>query len=245
MAGNDSFTKVLLHFDGSDTSTTITDDNAGGSAHTWTANGNAQLDTGITKFGTATLLCDGTGDYVSTPDHADFTLGSSNFVADVWFNRAGGDGTRRFLFGQADNTGSSLSITAELNASNVVVATYSKDGSATVSLTGSTAITATGWHHFAFLRSGNNLYLALDGAIEAGPTAISGGSGSIFDSSNAFAVGRRGELTTLTWNGSLDEFRLSVGTDRGWTSTFTPPTAAYSTTSIPVMMHSYRMRRAA
>jgi len=32
--GNDSYTKVLLHMDGSDASTTFTDSNAGGSAHT-------------------------------------------------------------------------------------------------------------------------------------------------------------------------------------------------------------------
>src|SRR5262245_59897088 len=37
--GNDSFTKVMLHFNGTDASTTITDSNAGGSAHTWTAAG--------------------------------------------------------------------------------------------------------------------------------------------------------------------------------------------------------------
>ena len=83
--GNDGFTKVLLQFNGADASTTITDVNAGGSAHTWTANGNAQIDTAQSKFGGASLLCDGTGDYVTTPDHADFTLGSSDFTIDCWF----------------------------------------------------------------------------------------------------------------------------------------------------------------
>ena len=81
--GNDSFTKVLLHFDGADAATTITDDNAGGSAHTWTAAANAQIDTAQFVFGGASLLIDGTGDYVSTPDHADFTLGSSDFAVEA------------------------------------------------------------------------------------------------------------------------------------------------------------------
>jgi hypothetical protein len=81
--GNDTYTKVLLHFDGSDASTTITDSNSGGSAHTWTAAGNAQIDTAQYKFGGASGLFDGTGDWVTTPDHADFTLGSSDFTIDL------------------------------------------------------------------------------------------------------------------------------------------------------------------
>src|SRR5262245_47256258 len=58
--GNDTYTKVLLHFNGTDASTTITDDNSGGSAHTWTAAGNAQIDTADYKFGAASGLFDGT-----------------------------------------------------------------------------------------------------------------------------------------------------------------------------------------
>jgi len=57
-SGNDSNTKVLLHFDGADASTVITDANVGGSAHTWTAAGNAQIDTGAARFGASSLLND-------------------------------------------------------------------------------------------------------------------------------------------------------------------------------------------
>lgn len=224
MPGNDAFTKILLHFDGADGGTTITDSNFGGSAHTWTANGNANTDTGIVKFGTAALLCDGTGDYVSTPDHADFTLGSGNWVFDCWFNRAGGDGTRRFLFGQLDSAGAivSASIYCELNASNQLVA-RADAGEISTGLTSAGTYTATGWRHLAFLRSGGNLYLFVDGA----QVATAAFSNTINNSTNAFSIGRGGEITTLAWNGSIDEARLSVGTDRGWSGGFTPPTVAY------------------
>jgi hypothetical protein len=84
--GNDAFTKILLHMDGTNGSTTFTDTNAGGSAHTWTANGNAQISTAQSKFGGASGLFDGTGDYITTPDHADYTLGSGDFTIDLWFN---------------------------------------------------------------------------------------------------------------------------------------------------------------
>lgn len=223
--GNDGFTKVLLHFDGTDASTTITDSNAGGSAHTWTAIGNAQLDTGITKFGTATLLCDGTGDSVTAPDSADFTLGSGNFTIDTWFNRAGGDTTNRFMYGQANSAGTGgLTTWAKLDGANKIVCDISSNGTASaVSITSTTTFTAAGWHHLAFVRTGNTLKMFINGTQEGGDGSF---ASSVFDSSNSLGVGSLGELTTTTWFGSLDEFRLSVGIAR-WTANFTPPTAAY------------------
>jgi len=225
--GNDAFTKVLLHFDGVDASTTITDSNAGGSAHTWTAYGNAQLDTGITpKFGTAALLCDGTGDYVEMSDHADLTLGSGNWTAECWFNRAGGDGGRRFMFGQSVNAmNSNVSINCELNASNVVVASVGNGTATLPQITGTTTFTATGWNHVAVVRTGNTLKLFVNGTQEGGDVSF---TGSVHDSSGAFRVGALGGYALLMWNGSIDEFRLSVGVAR-WTANFTPPTRAYGT----------------
>ena len=75
-----AFTKSLLHFDGADASTTFTDE----SGKTFTARGNAQLDTAQQKFGTASGLFDGTGDYIDTPDHADWFLGTGDFTIDFW-----------------------------------------------------------------------------------------------------------------------------------------------------------------
>ena len=72
--GNDQYTKVLLGFNGADGGTTITDSNIGGSSHTWTAAGNANTDDAQKKFGLTSLACDGTGDWVTTNDHADFNL---------------------------------------------------------------------------------------------------------------------------------------------------------------------------
>jgi hypothetical protein len=98
--GNDSFTKVLLHFDGLDASTTFTDNNAGGSAHAWRAAGNAQIDTAQFKFGGSSGLFDGSADYVSTPDSSDFTLSSKVFTIECWI-RPAADGTDIYFGGQA------------------------------------------------------------------------------------------------------------------------------------------------
>src|SRR5260221_13149884 len=81
--GDDSFTKVLLHFQGVNLSTSVFDFNVGGTAHTWTAAGDAKISTGNVKFGIASAAFDGTGDWFTTPDSVHFTLGASNFTNDL------------------------------------------------------------------------------------------------------------------------------------------------------------------
>jgi hypothetical protein len=224
-SGNDMFTKILLHMDGADASTTFTDSNFGGSAHAWTAAGNAHFDKAIKQIGTAAGLFDGTGDVITTPDHADFTLGTDEFTIDFLFNRAGGDGTARFLCGQSDSaaTTTTRSVQLNLSASNAIQGSVF-EAAVVTSVTGTTTFTATGWHHVAFVRTGNILKLFIDGVLEGSNVAF---SGTVNNSTNAFGVGCLGELTTLVWNGSIDEFRLSVAIAR-WTSNFTPPAAPYT-----------------
>ena len=82
MPGNDSYTKLLLHCDGADASTTFTDASIGGAHGNATANGNAQVGTAQSVFGGASYLGDGTGDYLSYADHADWNLGASEFAID-------------------------------------------------------------------------------------------------------------------------------------------------------------------
>src|SRR3990167_4294419 len=83
-ATEDSYTKFLAHTDGTDGSTTFTDE----AGIAITANGNAQIDTAQSKFGGASGLLDGTGDYLTTPDSDNYNFGSGDFSVDfqVRFN---------------------------------------------------------------------------------------------------------------------------------------------------------------
>lgn len=67
-------TVLLLHFDGSDASTTFTDSSS--FSRTVTPAGNAQIDTAQSVFGGASGLFDGTGDNLSIPTSTDFDLGT-------------------------------------------------------------------------------------------------------------------------------------------------------------------------
>lgn len=226
MFGNDQFTKVLLHFDGTNGSTTITDNNVGGSAHTWT-NHNGAIDTSSFKFGGASyntvVAAIGTG-YVDTPDSADYTLGSSDFTIDSWFNTTGGAGNR-VMAGQRDLAGVDESFQVRLDGANLMNGEISVTGTgfAANRVTGTTAFSSPGWHHVAFVRTGNILRLFLDGVQEGGDVAI---VSPVFDSASTLAVGRGGANTAGVWTGFIDEFRMSVGIAR-WTSNFTPPNEPY------------------
>lgn len=221
--GNDSSTKVLLHGNGTDASTTITDSNAGGSAHTWTAAGNAQIDTAQSKFGGASILCDGTGDWVSASDSADFTLGSA-FTIDCWV-RPAVDGSALNIAGQGNNAASAATSSFQLSRTvgNKIQAQIS-NGSAFTTVTGTTNIVAGAWYHVAMVLSGGTFTLFVNGVSEGTPQTF---AGSVNDSSNDLRVGAGGEVTTTPWNGWIDEFRLSSAAR--WTGTFAPPTNEYGT----------------
>jgi hypothetical protein len=228
-SGNDSFTKILLHLNGTNASTTFPDTNTGGSAHTWTAAGNAQITTGDYKFGGSSALFDGVGDYITTPDSVDFTLGAGAFTIDTWFKCLAAGGAVLWIAGQCNSTGTTAttSFTLQRTAGNVIKATMS-DGAALTTVTGTTQFTNalnTGWHHLALVRTGNILRLFLDGVQEGGDVAF---TATVNDSANQFSVGRPGEQAGNEWNGNMDEFRLSVGIAR-WTANFTPPQKLYDT----------------
>lgn len=218
MSGNDTFTKVLLHLDGTNGSTTITDSNAGGSAKTWT-NHTGSISTSTSQFGGASYNCSTTG-WVTTPDATDFTLGTGDFTIDFWFNINATLAGR--IFGQDSAAGTDRSFSGTITALNNIAAQWTLDGTTAPTLSGVTSVTTGVWHHYAFVRSGTTAYLFLDGVLESS-TAL---TGTIWDSASVVSVGQIGARTGSIFNGFVDEFRFSKGIAR-WTSNFTPPNAAY------------------
>lgn len=67
---------ALLHFNGSNGSTTFQDE----SGKTWTAHGDAKISTAQSVFGGASGQFDGTGDYIDTASSPDWAFGLGDFV---------------------------------------------------------------------------------------------------------------------------------------------------------------------
>ena len=221
---DDEFTKALLHFNGNDTSTNFTDE----SGKIWTVAGNAQIDTAQSKFGGASGLFDGTGDFISTPDHADFEF-NGDFTIDTWFNCNVATGVARAIAGQSDGAAAASVSPFILRRESAGEMRFRlSDGSAFTQIIGTTVFSDslnTGWHHIAVTRSGNTLRMFIDGVQEGGDVAF---SGTVPGTTEPFAVGARSSGGTDGWLDGIDEFRLSVGIAR-WAENFTPPTREYGT----------------
>lgn len=231
MPGNDAFTKILLHFDGGDNAaiTDVANGQTGGSGtRSWTSPGAFALtsDDIAPKFGDSSLWClPVNGGYLTTADHSDFTLGTSDWTVDFWFNRNGATTGARALFGNLPPTVTQGAIGAHFTAADRIQPIIVNSSNVTIFSTLSTnAFSDSNWHHFAMARSGNTFSVYVDGALECTGTS----SDAINDSATAFSVGRRGTSTNIAdFIGYIDEFRFSVGIAR-WTAPFTPPSAAYA-----------------
>ncbi|ESY16292.1 MULTISPECIES: LamG domain-containing protein [unclassified Mesorhizobium] len=213
---------LLCGFEGADASTTMTDESL--SAHALTTFGNAQIDTGIAPpFGTSSLLLDGSGDYLTTPDHADFNFGTGDFTIEL-FARTAVAGNNNYLLVQA-GAAPNISYRWRCNVTNQQDVAYSSNGTGTNNLVGAIGgVPLTTWKHLCFERSGTKLRLYAAGVMDASSTTI--GSSPLFDSTAVLAIGT--SSTTTGFNGHLKEIRITKGVARyNNDSGFTAPTAAF------------------
>lgn len=219
MAVDDAYTVSLLHMNGTDGSTAFTDE----SGKSWTANGNAQIDTAQFKFGGASGLFDGSGDYLSSPDSDDFYF-NTNFTIDFQV-RFQSLSASQYLFSQLVDGNNGMHFywfqpTARLYFH------FMDAGVDTVIANNAWSPSTNTWYHVAVVRTGNDYKMFIDGA-QIGTTVTD--NSSITNYAAPFIVGG-GNLGGLPVNGWVDEFRISKGIAR-WTSNFTPPTAEYAPTA--------------
>ncbi len=217
---SNTYTTSLLHMDGADTSTTFTDE----SGKTWTANGNAQVDTAQSVFGGASALFDGSGDYTSTPDNTDWRLdngsNSIDWTIDFWVRFSGDPGTaNRGFCGQSVDSNNNWFLALVNNTIQI----FSRDTGVTrINISNTWNPADATWYHIAVVKNGTNYLMFVDGS-QIGTTISS--LGVIGDIAAGFTIGM-GSATPYLHTGWIDEFRISKGVAR-WTSNFTPPNSAY------------------
>lgn len=224
----DDFVAALLHFDSDQDATFFYDE----AQKNWTAAGGAKIDQSWQAFGGGSAFFDGTGDYITTPDDGDFTIGSGDMtVSFVALPNVNGTALR--LCGQASSSG--------LGNANTAWAIY-RNSDNTVSFTVVTGTTQTTVTSTSTLTTGNQrridavkvsgvLKLFIDGVQEGGNVAH---ASSINDSSAALGIGCAGDLVSTPWNGWIDEFQFSVGVARN-TVDFTPSTEVFGVSTMSVV----------
>lgn len=225
--GNDSNTKLLMHFTGANGSTTFSDSSPA-------AHGNASLSgSGTTtivteqfKFqGSSVKQASGGDNRLTYSDHADWQLGggTGNFTVDMWAYADTYPGSAAGLFAQWADNSNFYQLT--MNSTGFLTFQVRSGGSNLVNYTtATTAFPLDQWNHVAVVRNGNVFTTYLNGVAKGTQTAaitIPNYSASLWILVDAGPFGWGGNTT----NGYVDEFRISDVAR--WTADFTPPTAAY------------------
>lgn len=217
-----SDTKLLLHCNGTDGSTSFPDSSQSG--HTVTANGTAQVDTAQKKWGTGACLLDGNSDYLSIPDHANWDINAANVTIDLWIKHAGPTLVENYIQQREDASnkwdffhfiGNGIRFRIISGGTIIVDTGYVAE------------ITDTNWHHVALCKVGNEYGLYKDGT-QIGHTSDA--------DTDTFA----GQLnigcsaaTNAFFAGHIDEIRIVHGNPfgaapvAGLTDTITKPTTPH------------------
>ena len=134
--------------------------------HAVTFNADAQLDTAQKKFGTASLLLDGTGDYLSIPTSTEFGFGTGAFTIECWIRPANVTGTKAIL--DFRTTGTEVSPYLYLDGANLK---YYVNGSDVI--TGTATLAADTWYHVTISRTGSTTKMFVDGTQDGGDYSLS------------------------------------------------------------------------
>jgi len=210
---------LLLHGNGTNGSTTITDSSP--TPKTVTAVGNAQISTAQSAFtGGSSIAFDGAGDYLQSPTNAEFVLGTGDFTLEAWIYPLGFAGAPNF------NNFAPIFDYRTANASQVnVLLTFLGDSTLVLYVNGATRITGTAistnqWTHVALCRSSGTTKMFV-GGTQAGSNYT--------DANNyvasLFRVGSNINADAF-FNGYIDDLRITKGIAR-YTSNFTPPDAPF------------------
>jgi hypothetical protein len=225
VAGDPNFSSValLLHADGS--GSTFVD--SSGTPKTITAVGGATQSTAQSKFGGKSALFSASGDYLSLADNDSLELSNSDFAIEFFLLTTTSTQyatlASRVPGSFASGMWSLFINYASSTAGDITLFAGDINGGVSPVLTGGSGLRDGAWHHVALSRSGSAWSLYADGTRVATATS----SATIANISGGIRIGAD-EYYGRQFTGNIDEFRLTLGSARGYTgSTITVPTAAY------------------
>jgi len=178
----------------------ITDN--GPSSHAITVNNDAKAVTA------SAFEFDGTDDYVTAPNNADFDFGSGDFTVEYWINFSTVSGIRG-IFGKRVSEVNYAPILMYLQSSALQLQMSTSGSSWNVSLSTSTLSTGS-WNHVAVFRSGTTVYLFLNGTSIGSTGTV---SGALISNTAPLTVGvdSTSPSGSTPLNGYISNFRIYKG----------------------------------
>lgn len=222
---SDANTLLLLHFDAN-----LTDSSPSGQVPA--VQNEAIISTTQSKFGGASILLDGTDDYVSVPDSADWDFGTSPLTIDCWIRPATVSLVELGIITQGQDSNNCFTLRFDGgDATKLQFAVYS-GGSTLLSMSGTHGMSVNTWYHVAVVRgwggNANDWALCVNGVAVATATA----SITMPNLTSPLYIGYDARSTNKYFNGYIDELRMVKG-EAKWTASFTPETSEYSTPVAP------------
>jgi len=202
-------TSLLMHFNGTNGSTTMTDNSKNNL--TVTATNGAAISTAQSKFGGSSVLFDGTNDYLSIPDNTPLVLSGGSYTIECWIRPTGNYANYNTIIAKR---AASTAWDVYLRITTGVLSFYNG-----TNYESSVTPTANVWSHVAAVYNGSTINLYLNG-VNVLSTAVG--------NSDVDAPIYIGSFSTSEYyfNGYLDELRITKGIAR-YTSNFTPSTTQF------------------
>jgi len=215
----------LTSLDGSDGATTALDKS--NNAHVMTFIDNAQLSTTLPKFGSASAVFDGAGDWIQLPDDPSFGFGPNPFTIEC-FVKFNGDpkglgfnqimlskwdsllNNQGWVFWFSDTSGDTLNFN------------WSTNGSNNFGVSGAWSPAGDTWYHVAVVTTLTNIMLYIDGVqVLNSVTSVSFSNPPV-----DFRIGNIGTLAApAPLLGNIDEVRIT--SLARYTAAFTPPSEPF------------------
>lgn len=207
-----SKTALLLHFDGTEGSTTFTDSSPFNQTVS-VVTGTPKISTAMSKFGGSSLYLDGSSS-IKIPNNANLNLGTGVFTIEFWFYLLSLPSSDAFFL---HKMGTPQQIIAISSGKKVYSGFFGG------SILSTTVRTAGTWYHVAVVRETEN------GIIKQYINGVNEGTMSMLGS-----VDNTGDLAIGSWfdggsnrvTGYIDEFRIRK--EAVYTGNFTPPTAPFT-----------------
>lgn len=201
----------LLHFDGTNGSTTFLDQ----IGLSWTPHSTAQISTTQSKFGGSSGFFNGVNIYIDTPATTSLNFSTGDFTIEFWGYLTSLSGYQTPIDYGYTTAGALLLQTGNGDGKlNLYL------GGTTICTETSSAATAT-WNFYEINRFGTTIRIFRNGIQTA-----TGTDSSSLSNTQTFKIGGTSNGGGQPWTGYIDECRITKGVARN-TSNYTPPTTPF------------------
>jgi Concanavalin A-like lectin/glucanases superfamily len=201
-----SMVTALLHFDGSNGSTTITDQTAN---NAWTVGGTATISTAASVFGGSSLIVPGSGNScIKTTNSSAWDVGSGDWTIEFRYQYNGTPQTFPHFFQTRDgDVFSGIALAIDGNTVNLTLSSNGSSGNILSANVGS--VSTSGWYKVLIQRRRDVITAFIDGILTYSQSIAS--TALYYVAGHVIILGGNATGVSRSCNCFIDEFRFTKG----------------------------------